>query len=98
MNKTHQMTEQDRRVLAALLEKLVGLNAVRDNKRFMFFVEKAKQEARKRNAPHYYERFSNMQLSAKLAYEAYKPRLQRMGAVASSRKRTKRKPQHENQR
>lgn len=95
MNKTHQMTEQDRRVLAALLEKLMAFHSIRDNKRFMYFVEKAKQEARKRNAPHYYDRFSSIELSAKLAYEAYRPRLQRMGAVASGRKRIKGKQRNE---
>jgi len=83
MKPEFKMTGQDRKVLAALMEKIKTINSLTEYRKFIYFVDRAIEEAQKRNAPNYYERFKTMKMGARLSYEAIRPRLERMQVHAN---------------
>lgn len=79
------MTPEDRKVLSALLEKLKKINALRDYQRYIYFVNKCIEEAQKRNATSFVERFNDLRNGARLSYRAFDSKRQistRLSATA----------------
>lgn len=67
----HVMTGQDRRVLSKLLAKINSIHSIKEHQKYTYFLRKAIEEARKRNAPMYADRFCEMLLESKLSYAAF---------------------------
>lgn len=68
------MTPDDRAVLSKLLEKVKSISALKEYDRFIFFINKCIEEARKRNANGFVERFTDMRNAARLSYRAFESR------------------------
>lgn len=79
MNRAHKMTTEDRNVLASLLEKIKQIHSRKDYKKYVYFLKQAMDEARKRNAPHFYERFKSMLMAVVLSQRAFDTRLSSRG-------------------
>lgn len=72
------MTPQDRKVLSNLLEKAKSLDNQSTHDRFVYFINKCIEEAQKRGANSFAQRFLDMRNAAKLSYRAFESR-RRMG-------------------
>ena len=83
MNKAHVMTGEDRRVLSILMEKIEAIHSIRDHAKYIYFVQKAMEEAKKRNAVSYYGRFKTMLMAARLSKRAFETRLSSRGITTS---------------
>lgn len=75
MENSHTMTGQDRVVLSNLLEKINAIHSLKEHDKFVFFLRKAMEEAKRRNAPHYYDRFHTMLVTSKLSKRAFESRM-----------------------
>lgn len=70
------MTPEDRKVLSLLLEKVKKISALKDYQRYIYFINKCIEEAEKRNATQFLERFRDMRNGARLSYRAFDARRQ----------------------
>lgn len=79
LNREHRMTGEDRNVLANLLEKIKAIHSVREHDKYVYFLKKAMEEAERRNAAHFYERFKSMLMAVLLSKRAKDTRLSSRG-------------------
>jgi hypothetical protein len=81
------MTPEDRKVLSNLLEKAKTLDSKSTQDRFIYFINKCIEEAQKRGASSFVQRFLDMRNAAKLSYRAFESRRlmgQRLAATAAT--------------
>lgn len=77
------MTPNDRKVLSQLLEKVKAISALKEYQKFIYFVNKCIEEAQKRNAGSFLERFIDLRNAARLSHRAFEGRRQ-LGAQLHS--------------
>ena len=79
------MTPEDRRVLSLLMEKVKKINARTDHTRYIYFLNKCIEEAQKRSASSFLDRFKDMRDGARLSHRAFESKReigQRLASMA----------------
>ena len=68
------MTPDDRIVLSGLLERAKLLDFQKTHDRFVYFIRKCIEEAKKRDAEQFVQRFTDMYAAHQLSFRAYNSR------------------------
>jgi len=78
------MTPQDRIVLSGLLERAKLLDHHQTHDRFIYFIRKCIEEAKKRGSSSFADRFTDMYAAHQLSFRAFDQRRQMVGKLAAT--------------